>query len=345
MAIYPNGNKYWCKFEHRGKLHRFPTDVYVAEPDSRRRAREAETLKRAEVLNRDGPGGVGFASEISLAILHGLDLLRSKQEGMGKDNKRDLDYRWKFLKSHLGGEHRQAETLTLNDARDYETKRRKEKASGQTIVRERQALVRALKLAVEGGLLLRMPFDATLLRPIKRNPKHPRRKGVLHPQSHIDLVLSKLSAKAVSCGHLDMCRFVMATGLRAAELRQAATYAVTRAWLGGILHVRTAKKTTRHTEDRDIPMRPETLDLYDRWHHRFASNDVAKSLVLASGKAGVVRGVTLRDLRKFYGSNIARGRGGLPAAQKLLGHAAVSTTATYVDALSDDLISAGLGSS
>jgi integrase len=345
VAVYPNGTKFWCKFEHRGKLHRFPTDVYITEPDAKRRAKEAETLKRAEVLGREGPGGKGYASQVSLAVLEGLDVLRSQAEGMGPLNKRDLKYRWAFLQKHLGGEHRMVETLTLNDIRDYETARRQEKAKGQTIVRERQALVRALKLAVEGGLLLRMPFEAALLRPIKRSPKHPRRKGVLHPQSHIDLVLSKVSKKAVTCGHVDMCRFVMATGLRDSELRQAGSFAVTRTEWGGILHVRTAKKTTRHTEDRDIPMGPEVLALYDKWRHRFATNDVADSLTLASGRASVVRGVTLRDLRKFYGSKISKGKGGLAAAQKLLGHANISTTAIYVDALSEDLIQAGLAGS
>jgi integrase len=264
---------------------------------------------------------------------------------MRSGNERDLKYRWVRLQKHLGGEHRAAETLTLNDVRDYETARRREGAKGQTIVRERQALVRALKLAVEGGLLLRMPFEAALLRPIKRSPKHPRRKGVLHPQAHIDLVLAKLSKKAVTCGHADICRFVMLTGLRDSELRRAGSFAVTRTEWGGVLHVRTAKKTSRHTEDRDIPMGPEALALYDKWKHRFATNDVADSLTMASGKAGVVRGVTLRDLRKFYGSKIAKGKGGLAAAQKLLGHANISTTAIYVDALSEDLIQAGLAGS
>lgn len=345
MAVYPNGTTYWCKFEHRGQTRRFPTGVYLTEPDAKRRAREVETLKRAEVLGADGPGGKGFASQVSLAVLEGLDTLRSKQEGMREANTKDLAYRWALIQKHLGGEHRMAETLTLNDVRDYETARRKDGAKGQTIVRERQALIRALKLAVEGGLLSRTPFETALLRPIKRSPKHPKRRGVLHPESHIKLVLGKLSKRQIGCGHKDMCRFVMMTGLRDSELRQAGSYTVTKTSWGAMLHVRTAKKTSRHTEDRDIPLGPKAYALWKKWKHRFKSNDVADSLTQASAKAGVARGVTLRDLRKFYGSRIAKGKGGLAAAQKLLGHATISTTAIYVDALSEDLIQAGLAGS
>lgn len=334
MALYQRGGVWWCKFKHRGKPHYESTGVRVTEPESKRRARDEEIQIKARVVAESGPGGVGYAEEVCLGDLQQFDLKRIAHKD--EHAKADIRYFWKHLFRHLGDKHRFVSTLTLADVNGYERARRADGAAGQTIARERQTLVRGCRLAVEQEMLDAMPFDPFLLRPIRRSPKHARRRGVLHTQERIDEVLMCMSVKAVDAGHRDMCRFVMLTGLRSSEFQRAADFYVSPTTWGAILYVESAKGG----EAREVPLTHEALKIYDRWKHRFAIADLAHSLTRASATAGGARGVTLRDLRKFYITQIARRD--VPAAQRLAGHTNIKTTSLYIESAQQQAVDAAL---
>lgn len=339
--LYDRNGIYWCKFKHRGELHRESTDVRADEPDAERRAREQETLIRARIIREKGPGGRQAKETVSLAVIAELDKQRAEAEGCTPEHVKALGYVWDTgLFPHLGGEHRDASTLTLADLAGHEKGRRAQGRPGQTIVRERQALVRGLIEAVNKEMLPALPFDPNALKKMKRGPKSKARKGILHTDDFIANVLAHLSAKAITQGHLDMCRLLMFTGMRISELQRSPGFQVTPTEWGAILHVRSSKEGTEETEERDIPLSPGALAIYLQWKHRFAKADLDDSLARAKKKLGLLRGVIPRDFRVWYGSNVARLN--LPDAQKLLGHSKVATTSIYVQAHREQSLRTGL---
>jgi integrase len=57
-------------------------------------------------------------------------------------------------------------------------------------------------------------------------------------------------------------------------------------------------------------------------------------------RAGIDKPIRFHSLRRFFASLLADNREKLPTIQKLLGHAAVSTTDRYVHRIRDDTMSA-----
>ncbi|UCF82164.1 MAG: tyrosine-type recombinase/integrase [Desulfobacteraceae bacterium] len=53
-------------------------------------------------------------------------------------------------------------------------------------------------------------------------------------------------------------------------------------------------------------------------------------------KAGIDKPIRFRALRRFFASLLADNREKLPTIQKLLGHAAVSTTDRYIERIKDE---------
>lgn len=344
--LYPRGGVWWVKFKHRGRTHRESTGLPVTSERAGPEARAAERRIKAEAILREGPGGRA-TSEVTLAILEELHVEYLENKGFGELRVETVRNLWRHLQHHLG-EHRDVMRLTARDIEAYEGKRRAEKhrgerTRGQTIRRERGALHRAMKLAKRDGLIEAMPFDWDEVEPITSDTKKASQAAKLHGVATVELVLASLSAKARAAGHEHICRFVMMTGLRSAELARSASFAVSPlkrkrgSTAVALLHVPDdGSKTSR---PRAIPLTRQALDIFEAWSHRFAIADVPHALIRASKAAGVRPGVTLRDLRKFYGSHAARDD--LAAAQKLLGHTKVSTTALYVDADLDRSIEAG----
>lgn len=324
------GNVYWTRFKHRGRVHDESTGVSVEGPGARRAARAAEQRIKAEVILREGPGGRA-TSEVTLAVLEELHLEHLENKGFGEVRIKTAQNLWRNLQRHLG-EHRDVLKLTLGDIEAYEGKRRKDGVRGQTIRRERQALRKAMRVAKRDGLLSHIPFDWEDVDPIASDPKLKTQTGKLHDVAIIGRVLDALSDKAVRAGHPDICRFVMMTGLRSAELARAGGFNVSplSGQRGAVALLHVPDDGSKTADPRTIPLSKEALTIYEQWSHRFATVDIAHALIRASKKAGVSPGVTLRDLRKFYGSHAARHD--LAASQKLLGHTKVSTTALYVDA-------------
>lgn len=336
--LYPRGDIWWCKFKHRGRPHRESTDVRVSSAGSRAKARQAESVIKARVILEEGPGGRAATSRVTLGILEEAHLEYLENKGYDELRLETVSNLHRHIQRHLGGEHRDAMTLTVADLEGYEGLRRKEKCrgeftKGQTIRRERQALRRAMKISIRSGIMDRMPFDWDLLEPITSDPKKKSQTAKLRDIKTVELVLSKLSAKAKHAKHEGICRLVMVTGLRGqGELRRAGEFEVRMLPRGSraaaVLVV--PDDGSKTADPRDIPLSRYALDLYNHVKDRLAIADVAHALKRASNKAGIDPGLTLRDLRKFHGSHAARRD--LGAAQRLLGHRKVSTTALYVDA-------------
>lgn len=334
--LHRRGGIWYVKFRHGGRVYRESTGTR-----SRNKARVQEALIRARIANEAGPGGRQL-SGVTLAALEELHI--EHLEGQGYDERRIATVRtlWSHVARHLGGL-RDAMTLTLTHMHEYEAARRQERwrgdrIRGQTIRRERAALMRGLKIAAQRKLLRALPFDPALLEPVAGDPKRADRKGKFRDQETIERVLAKLSKKAKTAGHEHMIRFVLATGLRAEEFERAGDWRVVRV---GRIHVLVVPPDGSKTGDpRELPLSKEALAVFKAWRHRFAIADLTHSIERASKKAGVEPGVTLRDLRATYISRVAAID--LPAAQRLAGHRSVATTAIYVDTARDRVLAAGL---
>jgi integrase len=253
------GQVWWTRFKHRGEVIERSTDVRSG-PGSKLRASEAAALIKADHIRHSGPGGSGFADVVTLSVLEELDLQRAESSGLAQSRQYVLRYMWKNLHDHFGAD-RDVSQIAIRDLQGYELARRKLGRPGQTIVRERQCLVRGLRLAVESALLDVMPFDASLLRPIKRNPKLEARRGILHSEDVFALVLAHLSPKAITQGHADIIRFALFTGLRASEIQRAPTYPRTATPWGAVLHVIGAKTGLM----RNVPLPRAAVEILDEW--------------------------------------------------------------------------------
>ena len=316
--LYIRSNTYWCKFKHRGRVHRLTTGVRVESAGAPRAAAAQEQRLRAQAVLDEGPGR-SSASDVTLAALEELHVEHLENRGAAELRVSTVRNLWRHLERHLG-EHRDVMTLELRDLDAYEGARRRDGARGQTIRRERQALRRALRLAKRDGLIPMMPLDFDDAERIKSDPKRKSQAAKLWPIETIDAVLEALSSKARAAGHIELCRFVMMTGLRSTELARASAFEVTRLRRGGtaVALLEVPDDGAKTAEARTLPLSREALVIFNRWRHRFAVADVAHALTRASRKVGLEPGVTLRDMRKFYLSHAARSD--LAAAQKLAGH-------------------------
>jgi integrase len=285
-----------------------------------------EAKHRDNVAAEQGPGG-SAASQVRLEDLESLHLLKIRDLKLGERRKGDIEGLWKHIHEGLG-KHTLVSGLTPIQVEALEAKWRKAGIRGQTIRKRRQALLRGLKLAAKERLIPGLPFQPEDLEPLKSSRKLPSQEGKFRPREVLDAVYAKLSPKATTAGHRDMLRFVELTGLREGEVVACGGYAVRE----GLMRV----ETTKVEDSRYVPLTPKAYELWKKWRHRFASADLQHSLARASKKAGVVPGVTLRDLRATFITNLARKN--LPAAQKLAGHKSVATTAIYVDAQLEDAI-------
>jgi site-specific recombinase XerC len=340
--LYLRGFIYWTKFKHGGAPVRLSTEVDIREgQDALTRAKLAERQLKAAFVLKNGPGG-RQASGVTMAAVEELHLQFLENRGYGPRRIETVANQYRNLHRHLG-EHRDVMTLTAADMEAYEGARRRERhhgehIRGQTIRRERGALRRGLRLCKRDGLIERMPFDWDDLERIESDAARKDQQGKLWPIAIINRVLSKLSTKAKTAGHEQMCRLVLMTGLRSEELARAAEFPLTvlpkprrrsrSARAVALLHV--PDDGSKTSDPRTLPLTQDALDAFTAWRHRFAKADIAHALTRASRRCGLKPGVTLRDLRKFYLSHAARLD--LPATQKLAGHTKVSTTALYVDA-------------
>jgi site-specific recombinase XerD len=312
---------WWHQFEYRGRRFRVPTgqgDRGVAEVEARR--------KRVEKEQETGPRG---GSGITLLILEGLHTKHLKTKGRSEQRIDTVENLWRNLYRHLGGEHRDGMTLTLNEVEAYEGARRADGARGQTIRRERQALRRGFRIAKRKGLIGHMPFDWDDLEPIESDAPKIEQAGKPRTEDEILKVMRKLSKKARTAGYHRMLWLIRRTGLRLEEFRRCTAAWVRPAPRGSAAHAMLAipAEGSKTGEPRVVPLTKEDAATIRELGGRFATKKFNHALWLASAEAKVTPALTPRDLRATYLTEIDDPR----AAQKLGGHSNIATTGLYID--------------
>jgi len=338
VSLYKRGRIWWVKFDHKGKRYYLTTGE-----THRRRAEQKAREIRVEVEKQAGPPGQRRG--VRLCVLEALDLARVDQEDLGPARRRTVEGLWRPL-LRLMGPGLDVCAMTPGTVREYVATRRQEthngeKVRGQTIRREVQALARALKIAKRDRVIASLPFDLDDLPRIKSDPKKRAQRGKLWRLEQIEAVLSSLSSKAITAGHLDRCRLIMLTGLRLEELHR-----LQKSWvvptMGGpvpaLLHI--PEECATWGRPRTVPLCLEALDIIDR-RVPFVRRKPNKSLALASEKAGLNGVLTPRDLRTFYLSHAVRLSGDPVAVQALGGHTTLATTGLYLKADQDRAVDAG----
>lgn len=334
MAIYKRGEVYWLQFKHQGKRVRLST----GQRDLTAAQRAARYL-RIDYEEEAGPAG---KQGVTLAVLEELDVQRTQQRGLGPRRQATIENLWRNLRRHLG-EHRDVATLTLLDLDRYEGKRRQEThrgrtTTGQTIRRERGALIRGLKLAKRHQLIHRYPFDLDELETIRSDPRDERQAGKVWSADQITLVLESLSDKAKTAGHHRMLRLIQRTGMRLEEFRRCGPRWLVAVPTGWALHIKEGGSKTK--QSRLVPLLDEDVATIRDLGATFSRRKFNHALKLASEKAGLPGVLTPRDLRKWYLTTA--GSSDPLAAQRLGGHTNIATTGLYLEAAVERSLSAGL---
>jgi hypothetical protein len=330
-VLYLRGEVWWCKFKHGGETVRISTGVRRGAKKAA--AQEARRL-RVEHEAKAPKGGSG----VTLGVLEELHIEWLVAKGRGEDRISTVENIWRNIRKHLGGEHRDAMTLTLADVQAYEGARRSDGARGQTIRREVQALVRkGLLLAKRGGYIDALPFSVDDVEPIESDaPKHVQ-TAKPRTDKEIGRVLFALSRKAKRAGYDRMLRLIRETGLRLEEFRR-----YEHSWLQPtFLRVPTiATKTGRVTQvGRDLPLSKEGRETCRELGHTFRYKKFNHALVLACRRARVSPVLSPRDIRAT--AITAWAQTDPAAAQYLAGHTSLATTAKYVKLGRDAAVKVG----
>lgn len=331
--LYRRGEVWWLKFSHNGQ----PAYLSTGFRDHAAAQAKAREL-RYEYEKKHGKGG--RAAGVPLMYLEALDIERAEAEGLGGRRAKTLTNIWRHLADHLGSKKRDASTITLADIDAYEGLRRKEKAAGQTIRREVQALVRGLRLAKRATALPSMPFDPEDLKIIRTDPKNERTAGKSWSLVEINAVLEALSTKAKTARYPEILRLVMGTGLRLEELRKVEPSRL-RPGLGDAAAILSMAATaTKGKKPREVPLTAEMAntvrELFPLSPH-WKPNRGLKIACIETLKLSRV--LTPRDLRKWYLNQVATMD--VLAAQRLAGHSSVKTTGIYVESDHERAMAAG----
>lgn len=327
---------WWLKFNYRGQTFRRSTDQ-ADRADAERAARQI----RAGIEKDEGPQP--GADGVTLAVLSELHVQHVKGRGFDRHRVKDIENLWRHLFAHLGGEQRDATTLTVDEVEGYEGARKSvDKVRGQTIRRERQALRKGLSLAKRGGYVGRLPFDWDDLEVIESDAPLRQQEAKTRSDAVIAKVLAALSRKAKTAGHDKMLRFLRLTGLRLEEFRRyepSWLHPAPRGSKAAALLV-VPPEASKTNEGRVLPLTDEALGIAKRWGGEFKGKKFNHALWLASAEAGVSPPLTPRDLRATYITHVARRD--VTAAQRLAGHTNVATTGRYVELDALEAIETGI---
>lgn len=324
--LYRRGDVWWVRFELNG-VRRYLT---TGKRDRREAEKEARRL-RVEAEQREGQQRTaGRPCGVTLEALEALDLARVQDEGLGDESSiryRTVEGLWRPMLAAMGAT-RNVERMTVGDVVAYIGARRKT-VKGQTVKREVEALVRALRLAKRDKVLAALPFDPDELPRIRFDPPKAAQRGKVWRLEQVQAVLAKLSKKAVTAGHRDRCRLIMLTGLRLEELHRLKPSWVVPTMPGSavkaLLHV--PEDCAKWGKARTIPLVDEALEIIERCAP-FARKKPNKSLALASRLAGLPGVLTPRDLRTLFLTYA--GASDPVAAQWLGGHSNIATTGLYL---------------
>lgn len=331
-GIYKRGSVWWCDFWHGGIRHRQST----GQTDRRQAEREARRI-RSQIEETHGPA---TRHGLAIRMLEAIDIARARNQGLSDRRVRTIEGIWAPMLRHWG-ELANVAGITVGDVLAYVGERRR-RARGQTIRREVQALVRTLQIARRDRMLSRLPFDPKDLPGIRSDAKLEAQAGKLWSREQIGAVLGVLSSKAITAGHLDICRLIMLTGLRIGEvwrLHPSMVVPAVGGQLVGVLHL--PPEAAKWGKARKIPLGQEAASIITN-RAPIRQCKVNKSLKLASSRAGLAGVLTPRDLRVFYLTHVARLSSDPVAAQRLAGHTNIATTGLYLQAEDERIFSAGL---
>ncbi len=308
-------------------------------------AREAYDAARrgAEELERVSPA---VNNGDDLAMLAGLDVAEAVGRGVGEKQRESVLNCWAHLCRLLGAD-LAPHKLDHDKVLFYVAQRRQEKARGQSIRKEIQALKRGLKIARRRGSVKEMLADWPTVR---SDPPRKAQAGKLHPPEVIGAWLSQL--KELHPRAWQQAQVAVGTGLRATELRRIEWSWVEDAppglGVGALLRVPAEAAKTR--TERVVGLTPTTLDalraaLSDTdaaWEGRLMESQHRRAFKAAATAVGYPRTITLRDLRHCYATWAAQGTGDAAAAQAALGHSELRVTQRYLTATLDRVAQASL---
>lgn len=311
---------YWFRFQVRGKEHRRSTGT--------RDHREAVRIERAARIEAETAAPAARRG-VGLAELGGLDGERGAAKGVSDVTIESIVLHWSHLCRVLGAG-TSPDAITYEELERYMLVRRSEKARGQTIRRELQALKRGLRIARRKKWIHTLPVDWP---EIRNDPARASQAGKLHPSPVLARWLAALAPDA-----RDQAELVLRTGLRATEVRR-----LLGSWVEDVepeagvpFLLRVPAAATKGRRERIVGLTDESYAILERralerglctpllgGYHREEYETAAKRI-------GYAQRITLRDLRHTYATWAAHGTGDAAAAQAALGHKDLRTTQRYL---------------
>jgi integrase len=259
-----------------------------------------------------------------------LDIREHRNRGVTELHVKSLESRWRTILRDEGA------TTPLNQiaydwAREYEGRRRASGVRGQTIVREVQAVRRALKIAVRKEILSEAPDDWPTIR---RNPPDTRLAGKLWSPEQIHLFLGALHQDA-----RDEVEFDVLTGLRSAELKRVQAgwvcAAPESAGVPALLRIPAWAAKTRRERVVGLPERALAITnrrarAYPAAEFIFSQSEFKRHRTAVCKRLGFEMVLTLRDLRHTFASLALQGKGDPAAVMAALGHKDLAMTQRYL---------------
>lgn len=305
--------------------------------DRKAAGREARQIRAA--VERSAPAPLVAAS---LEIVAAADVSEAVARGATTDHVAKLKSKWTVVLRNLprGIMVGQINYATVTA---YVIARRQAGIRGQTIVREVQALKRALRIAKRQGMIAAVPDEWPAVR---GGPKDPKRAGKLVDPMVVRQWLAELPQDA-----RDEATFIGLTGLRAAEVKLVAPDWI-RETPGGAAPavLRLPDWATKSRRERTVGLSEAALAIVSRRLAEQPGREIVFSAAnhrtaraLACKRLGIAVRISLRDLRHTFASVgvIATG-GDLVAVQEALGHTDLRTTKIYLSSTLDRM--QGLGS-
>lgn len=327
MGLYKRKDTavWWCRFQVQG--HEIKRSTRTED----RRAAAVEERRLRSYYESKAPRR-RTRGRLTLADLGGKDCARASAEGATAEHVSALEGQWLFICGHFGAD-ATAAVITHDSVNEYVVARRKSGATGQTIVREVQAMKRACAIAHRTGHLPVIPQTW----PRIRRDATSKRKGRLHPPQILSRWLAELPDDA-----RDEAVLATLTGLRAAELKRIRAQWVEpsppelRA-LGVPTILRVPAEAAKARRERVVPLVAEALAIIKRRVDHLEDRDGPvlhkgshkTAHRLARGRIGYQTPISLRDLRHTFGT-LANRTVGIDAARDGLGHATLATTNRYV---------------
>jgi len=366
---------WWCEFRRRygpakGKKCRRSTGIpapgegargYAA---SRKRASAAAEHIRVKVdaedlLASERAGSTPAASPrvvpvLTLSDLRDADVQRAKAKGVSDRQIGNLREQWENHLLRLLGKGRDARTVDEDLLEKYvatrrgETGRKNERVRGQTIIRERQALFRGLRVLKrhlkKHGVEYSLPEAPT----INSDPRDAKQRGKLHDLGVLARWLAELEGGGRHTAAAQ-ARIALECGLRREEIVR-----FTLRWLqpgeaDGEYSLHLPEWATKDRDERTLPVSEKLAGvLVNLWRpglsvdaHLLAGN-YRRSWRSAARAIGYNQTITLRDLRHTFATLSLQLAGDLTATREALGHSELESTQRYLSATEARVRRAGL---